>query len=373
MKTILTTILFAALALGQTTINGGRTILGAWDASGAAATKPNKIGTALPATCGVGETFFDTDATAGSNVYGCTATNTWTLQGGSYTLPIAAAGTLGGIRVGSGLSIDGSGVLSASGSSVVCDPGNPAVSCLVEEFMTGTTTSGQIGTHGWKFNGPGSGTFAFHNVTTGPITNRPGVVTFTSTTTANSGGVLAMANTSSTAVVNLSDLLNQEWEVAWIAKLESTADARFRIGIGTGSPALVPSTGEATFMIRFDTDAAYSDNTKNTTGSWVAQFCGYSSGTCADTAGVYSVFNITPDTNWHRFRIYRSGTTVYFQIDANTPKTMCASGCDMTTPTISGLTTYYAAPWTSFGISSTTQRKAYYDWALFKMTGLTRY
>lgn len=36
---------------------------------------------------------------------------------GAYTLPIASAGTLGGIKVGSGLSIDGAGVLSASGSS----------------------------------------------------------------------------------------------------------------------------------------------------------------------------------------------------------------------------------------------------------------
>lgn len=35
--------------------------------------------------------------------------------GGSYTLPIASASTLGGVKVGSGLSIDGNGVLSASG------------------------------------------------------------------------------------------------------------------------------------------------------------------------------------------------------------------------------------------------------------------
>lgn len=38
-------------------------------------------GTSLPATCTVGEQFFKTDATAGRNVYGCSSTNTWTLQG----------------------------------------------------------------------------------------------------------------------------------------------------------------------------------------------------------------------------------------------------------------------------------------------------
>ena len=38
-------------------------------------------------------------------------------QGGGYTLPIASASTLGGIKVGSGLSINNSGVLSAGGTS----------------------------------------------------------------------------------------------------------------------------------------------------------------------------------------------------------------------------------------------------------------
>ena len=49
------------------------------DFSGANTTKPFKSGTALPATCGVGETFFKTNAPAGSNLYGCTATNSWSL------------------------------------------------------------------------------------------------------------------------------------------------------------------------------------------------------------------------------------------------------------------------------------------------------
>jgi hypothetical protein len=39
-------------------------------------------GNTAPATCAVGEVFFDSDATAGSNWFGCTATNTWTLLGG---------------------------------------------------------------------------------------------------------------------------------------------------------------------------------------------------------------------------------------------------------------------------------------------------
>lgn len=61
----------------QTTINGGRVIKGAWDASNAASSKPAKTGTALPQTCGIGEQFFKTDASQGQNLYFCTASNTW--------------------------------------------------------------------------------------------------------------------------------------------------------------------------------------------------------------------------------------------------------------------------------------------------------
>lgn len=54
-----------------------------FDISGHTSTAPIKKGTSLPATCGVGEFYDKTDATAGSNLYSCTATNTWTTIGGS--------------------------------------------------------------------------------------------------------------------------------------------------------------------------------------------------------------------------------------------------------------------------------------------------
>ena len=50
----------------------------AFDVSGKTSTKPAKAGTEAPATCTVGEAFFDTDATPGANWLLCTATNTWT-------------------------------------------------------------------------------------------------------------------------------------------------------------------------------------------------------------------------------------------------------------------------------------------------------
>jgi hypothetical protein len=67
---------------GQTVVNGGRTQIGPWDASGATYTIPAKRGTTaqLPATCIQGAEYFATDAAPGQNKYLCTATNTWTQQ-----------------------------------------------------------------------------------------------------------------------------------------------------------------------------------------------------------------------------------------------------------------------------------------------------
>jgi hypothetical protein len=52
------------------------------DFSAANSTRPIKTGTVLPATCVAGNMFFKTDAQAGENLYGCTAANTWSIQGG---------------------------------------------------------------------------------------------------------------------------------------------------------------------------------------------------------------------------------------------------------------------------------------------------
>lgn len=57
-----------------------------------------KYGTTPPGTCTVGQVFFDTDASPGQNVYGCSSTNTWTLQGGGGTLEIEDSGGVVGIQ-----------------------------------------------------------------------------------------------------------------------------------------------------------------------------------------------------------------------------------------------------------------------------------
>src|SRR5579862_4341317 len=60
------------------------------DFSGSSATKPFKSGTGLPSSCGQGEMYYRLDATAGMNVYGCTTSNSWTLEQGPPAASMAS-------------------------------------------------------------------------------------------------------------------------------------------------------------------------------------------------------------------------------------------------------------------------------------------
>lgn len=79
-------------ALGQTRLDIGRQARDI-DFSSANLVRPFRTGTTIPTSCVDGEMFFKTLAPAGSNVYGCTATNTWTLQGAGSTTPFQPART----------------------------------------------------------------------------------------------------------------------------------------------------------------------------------------------------------------------------------------------------------------------------------------
>jgi len=79
------------------------------DFAGAASTRPFKTGPSLPPTCEVGELFFRTGVAAGSNLYGCTSANQWSLEasggGGGGSLPDMAG------QANKVLSTDGAGAL----------------------------------------------------------------------------------------------------------------------------------------------------------------------------------------------------------------------------------------------------------------------
>src|SRR6202044_3995944 len=82
--------LFAGALYGQLTQLDLRLQSRDVDFSGASTTKPFKLGTGLPSACGQGEMYYRLDATAGMNVYGCTTSNSWTLEQGPPAASMAS-------------------------------------------------------------------------------------------------------------------------------------------------------------------------------------------------------------------------------------------------------------------------------------------
>lgn len=76
------TITFPASNATVATLGLTNAFTGRQDASGAASTAPMKKGAAgsIPGTCIQSDLYFATDATAGQQIYECSATNTWTQQ-----------------------------------------------------------------------------------------------------------------------------------------------------------------------------------------------------------------------------------------------------------------------------------------------------
>jgi hypothetical protein len=157
----------------------------------------------LPATCGQGEVAFAIDASAGQNLYLCTATNTWTQL---KTTPSFSAITSGTNT--NHLTIGSTGILDASGSAVInfgtaahSTPGLVALAATItaqscgvgEGAFASDATAGRnwyfcTATNTWtQMNG---GTSAFSGITTGTNTTATMTVGSGSTMNAASGGVL---------------------------------------------------------------------------------------------------------------------------------------------------------------------------------------
>lgn len=130
-------IVSAATAHSQTLVDL-RTQSKSVDFSAAGSTKPMQTGSALPATCAVGQFFFLTTASAGSNVYACNPANTWTVEGNSLAVTSGTANEV--------LSSNGSTIQwLALGGDVSGGPGGLTVSRLQGRNLSSTApSSGQV-------------------------------------------------------------------------------------------------------------------------------------------------------------------------------------------------------------------------------------
>jgi len=281
-RNILLGILGFAIVLWAIDIVGDLNVLGTLtanivDFTNSTSTAPMKTGTTLPATCSVGQSFFKTDATAGQNIYLCTATNTWTqVQGGG------------------------------GGGSSACVPGDLRYVCWQDDFMGATTSSGQIGLLGWSTFGNGS----LSNIAgEWPYV---GIVRLTTGTT--SGNMFAMSLSGGGPAGNLFANDVRDVDVKFVFRLNSPSDSNFRVMVSN----INTSNGSVHYGFGVGKDSS---------GNFALYY-----GVAGEQSTTAS-FGVAVDSNWHTVRFYTDplvNQRVYVTLDNTVTRTACPSGCNLT-------------------------------------------
>lgn len=129
-------MIFLVAALAAQTAVDLRTQTRNVDFSAASSTKTARVGTTLPASCSVGELFFHSAATAGTNWYGCTATNVWTLQ--------SSGGTSGAGLADCKVTVSGNTASVGAPCRIVFGTVTHVITDTATATLSGTTSSGTV-------------------------------------------------------------------------------------------------------------------------------------------------------------------------------------------------------------------------------------
>lgn len=291
-KAIVVVVVCVALAWAAV-VNGDLSVLGTLTASivnftGSTSTAPMKTGTALPASCTIGQAFFKTDATAGQNIYLCTAADTWTqVQGGGGTFDWKPDGRYIALRTdfnqilwntGSTAQAGDFSFYRKQGTQNLNNPMGPYAGIDRAGFATvsTTTTSGNISLWVTQMGGnPNDNTHGLYYQT-----NKPWRIEFAFQMPA------------------ASDLTNVDAVIGLIASGYENPPMLFGIGVRS-------SVGPYFYW------------TPASTSTWETPL---STGVLADS-GV-----------WHRVVLRSDGTTnyrMYASLDGGAEVSICTSGCDV--------------------------------------------
>lgn len=146
-------------------------------------TRPISVGSALPAACQLGQLYFNSAATAGSNLYACTAANTWTLESAAASAP-AAPGVTMAAQLGDFAPALSNGALTIGANCSGATPCNVRVGSAVYRFTNPASVTASGSTSGMAFGYiDGSGNLAVGGIpalTCNGCTYVPGVTSFPS-------------------------------------------------------------------------------------------------------------------------------------------------------------------------------------------------
>ena len=292
-----TVLLLAVTVAGDLDVLGTLTAA-VVDFTGSVSTAPMKAGTALPASCSVGQAFFKTDAAAGQNIYLCTAANTWTqVQGGG------------------------------GGGSFDWKPDSRYIWAKADFIgLFGSNSSHSEGGFVFLRN---EGSQNLNNPAGGGVSAlEPGIAAISTTTTAGNRtrysttlSSLAFLNSAS----SLYGLTTVPWEIMVVFRWPTAdylSNSTTVLALGRDGTAWPPRGVGVRYID--GTDTYLTLYASDTDGSW----------------GTTSATTVTPGTEWHKLKIRSDGATTYkmwVSIDGGTEVDVCPSGCALTLPTSTGM------------------------------------
>ncbi len=353
MRGMLLLVVCSGLSLAQTTVNGGRTVLGALDASGAARTSPVRIGATDPGTCDdtKREMFFNTTT---NTLKVCTAVNVWAAAGGggggaptgAAYLALATDATLSAERVliprDSLVAVDAG----ANGNYTVdWHPLDRGVFWLAEEFFGGTSSSGQVGALGWKHVEAGTGGYNYPG-RSGDV-DHPFTMDIKSGTTANDWASISHGDWPNNT--NFVGLASRAWESQTIFRVTGAVTS-MHLRIGFYEEPTAAFSARTGFFVRYDT-------------STDTAFRLVIDGTASCTASAGPALG-----GWYRLRFSGAGTSTLSVSLYN------SAGADLFTACTGAITMPGAglAPFMAIRTLDTTEKQLVLDWWAFKMRGLAR-
>jgi hypothetical protein len=302
------TLLWAVSVVGNLNVLGTLTAT-VVDFTSAQSTAPMKSGTSLPGTCTVGQAFFKTDATAGQNIYLCTANNTWTqVQGGG-------GGTFD-------WKPNPRYFVMRSEMAAFYNQSSPA---YLGDIILGRTVGST------SLNSPNPTRDPYH----------PGLTQISTTTTSGNRIVWTgnLGGPAPSAANSLFGLTTTQWEFVVIFRLPNTSDyanSSFWLGMMSDTSEN-PSRGVAIrYLAGTDSYFMFAYGAQNSWGSAVST-------------------GVAPDTNWHTFRIRSDGSVankIWLRLDNGTEIDGCPSGCALT------VSTYQCEGWSGIFLVNMTTNEA---------------
>ena len=244
-----------------------------------------------------------------------------------------------------------------SSGTVDFNPLDDNVYWFYEDFATGGTTGGLIGTNGMGLV-VSSGAFSTLNNVSTPLPGHVGVGNLNSGSSQGNFASVVIGSSSFSYPFSSADLkgAGYTWKLSSVFRFPSSSgitNVRFRTGMTDNASTLANTSGA---FLRYDTSLGDS--------TFQAVICTGTTCSAVDTG-------ITPAADtWYRAAIAWDGSLTKFTTTINAvSKSFCASGCDAVATNFPSSSSTYLTFTTTMGTDTAAARYCYLDKMAFSMRG----